>query len=259
MEDGLFLGKGQGYMGLKYHMEDALIENDLDTEIATSNPHIAIFARKYYSDLQKLDDTKKYDFCFIGSIQSAPKVREWVITFAKENFTEKSIFINTDNDPDWKLLGSFDYSHLALGFSPKATNDTQSRDAQYRIISENRFYFETMRKSLYVLCPAGDSAWSFRFYETLMCKSIPVVITWHNTYRTKEESNLQYIYVNLNHTEAARKNEYHVLPRTSSENLTDKYKLISTVLPRTIPNYNDCVSHNTKVFKTFHMYNKSYE
>jgi hypothetical protein len=259
MEDGLFLGKCQGYMGLKYHMQDALIENDLDTEIATSNPHIAIFARKYYSDLQKLDDTKKYDFCFIGSIQSAPKVREWVITFAKENFTEKSIFINTDNDPDWKLLGSFDYSHLALGFSPKATNDTQSRDAQYRIISENRFYFETMRKSLYVLCPAGDSAWSFRFYETLMCKSIPVVITWHNTYRTKEESNLQYIYVNLNHTEAARKNEYHVLPRKSSENLTDKYKLISTTLPRTIPNYNDCVSHNTKVFKTFHMYNKSYE
>jgi hypothetical protein len=259
MEDGLFLGKCQGYMGLKYHMEDALIENDLDTEIATSNPHIAIFARKYYSDLQKLDDTKKYDFCFIGSIQSAPEVRKWVITFAKENFTEKSIFINTDNDPDWKLLGSFDYSHLALGFSPKATNDTQSRDAQYRIISENRFYFETMRKSLYVLCPAGDSAWSFRFYETLMCKSIPIVITWHNTYRTKEESNLKYIYVNLNHTEAARNNEYHILPRKSSENLTDKYKLISTVLPRTIPNYNDCVSHNTKVFKTFHMYNKSYE
>lgn len=259
MEDGLFLGMCQGYMGLKYHMEDALIENDLDTEIATSNPHIAIFARKYYSDLQKLDYAKKYDFCFIGSIQSAYNVREWVITFAKENFTEKSIFINTDNNPDWKSLGSFDYSHLALGFSPKATNDTQSRDTQYRIISENRFYFETMRKSLYVLCPAGDSAWSFRFYETLMCNSIPVVITWHNTYRTKEESKLQYIYVNLNPTEAARKNEYHILPRNSSENLIDEYKLISTVLPRTFPNYNDCVSHNTKVFKTFHMYNKSYD
>ena len=259
MEDGLFLGRCQGYMGLKYHMEDALIENDLDTEITTSNPQVAIFSRKYYSDIQKLDDVKKYDFCFIGSISSSQANRQWVITFAKENFTEKSIFINTDNDPEWKSLGSFDYSHLKLGFVPKSQKDTQSRAAQYRVICENRFYFETMRKSLYVLCPAGDSAWSFRFYETLMCKSIPVVFSWHNTYRTKEESKLQYIYVNLNHTEVARKNEYHILPRKSSENLTEKYKLISTVLPRTIPQYNECVSHNTKVFKTFHMYNKSCE
>ena len=251
MEDELCLGVCQGYMGLKYHMEDALIENDLDTELATSNPSVAIFARKYYSDIQKLDHVKKYDFCFIGSIKSAPSAREWVVIFAKENFTEKSIFINTDNDPDWISLGSFDYSHLQIGFAPKMTNDTQSRNAQYRIIPENRFYFETMRKSLYVLCPAGDSAWSFRFYETLMCKSVPIVFTWHNTYRTKEESKLQYVYVNLNHTEVARKNEYHISARTPE----NKYELLSTVRPRKKIQYDECILRNTKIFRTFHMYN----
>ena len=108
-----------------------------------------------------------------------------------------------------------------------------------------------MRKSLYVLCPAGDSAWSFRFYETLMCKSVPIVFTWHNTYRTKEESKLQYVYVNLNHTEVARKNEYHISARTPE----NKYELLSTVRPRKKIQYDECILRNTKIFRTFHMYN----
>lgn len=255
MEDGLFLGRCQGYMGLKYHMEDALTENDLDTEIATNNPPVAIFARKYYNDIQKLDHVKKYDFCFIGSVGSSPKNREWAIVFAKGNFTDNSIFINTDDDINWKSLGPFDYSHLKRGYSPKSQEDTQSRSTQYRVIDENQFYFETMCQSLYVLCPAGDSEWSFRFYEALMCKSIPIVISWHNTYRTKEESKLQYMYVNLNYAEVARNNEYYILTTKSSENLTDKYKLISTVKPSKTIQYDECILNNTKIFRTFHMYN----
>ena len=251
MEDGLFLGKCQGYMGLKYHMEDALIEAVLDTEYATPNPPTAIFSHKYYNDIQKLDKTKKYDFCFIGSIKSAPIVREWILIFVKENFTENSIFINTDNVADWKSLGSFDYSHSRVGFSPKSQTDTQSRSTQYRIVDENMFYFETMCQSLYTLCPGGDSTWSFRFYETLMCKSMPIVNTWHNTYRTKEESKIKYMYVNLNDKEPARKNEYHISTRTPE----NKYELLSTLRPRRKIKYDECILHNTKIFRTFHMYN----
>ena len=55
-------------------------------------------------------------------------------------------------------------------------------------LEDNLYYFETMCKSKYCLCPAGDAPWSFRFYEVLMCKSIPIVASWHHTYRTKEES-----------------------------------------------------------------------
>lgn len=41
----LDLGWCQGYMALKYHMEEALIEKNLDSSVATSNPPIAIFSK----------------------------------------------------------------------------------------------------------------------------------------------------------------------------------------------------------------------
>jgi hypothetical protein len=52
-----------------------------------------------------------------------------------------------------------------------------------------------MCQSKFVLCPAGDSPWSFRFYEILMCKSTPIVESWHHTYRTTEEATFDYKYV----------------------------------------------------------------
>jgi hypothetical protein len=52
-----------------------------------------------------------------------------------------------------------------------------------------------MTQSKFVLCPQGDNPWSFRFYEVLMCKSIPIVESHHDTYRTIEESALPYNYV----------------------------------------------------------------
>ena len=36
-------------------------------------------------------------------------------------------------------------------------------------------YYEIMSKSKFTLCPAGDCPWSMRFYEALLCKSIPIV------------------------------------------------------------------------------------
>ena len=42
----------QGYMGLKYHMEKALIEKNRDPNNAVSNPKYAIFSHKYYETKQ---------------------------------------------------------------------------------------------------------------------------------------------------------------------------------------------------------------
>jgi len=193
--NNLHLGWCQGYMALQYHMEEALQEKGLDPKEASARPPIALFSKKYYNDMNELNHNKIYDFCFIGSIKSAPRERQWVIDFAKKYFTLNSIFINTDHDPDWKLLGEFDQSHKILGFCPKQCQDSQSKKTQYRIVKENMDYFERMCQSRFVLCPAGDAPWSFRFYEVLMCKSIPIVASWHHTYRTREEANIKYRYV----------------------------------------------------------------
>jgi hypothetical protein len=197
LEPELDLGWFQGYMGLKYHMEEALLEKKLSTDNVDLSPKIAIFSKKYYNDIQQVNknNDKQYDYCFIGSIQSNSVKRQWVIDFAKKYFTSNSIFINTDNDPNWISLGTFDYSNMNIGFCPKNEPNNQSKEVQYRVVQENLDYFERMCKSKFVLCPAGDSSWSFRFYEVLICKSIPIVESWHHTYRTKEESKIQYKYV----------------------------------------------------------------
>jgi hypothetical protein len=114
MDNNLDLGPldwGQGYNGLKYHMEDALLEGNLNPKHAIWNPPIALFSKKYYNELNELNHEKIHDFCFIGSINSNYTARQWVIDFVKKYFTVNSIFINTDNDPKWELLGTFDYSN----------------------------------------------------------------------------------------------------------------------------------------------------
>lgn len=199
MTKELDLGWSQQYAALGYHMEDAYVENNLDLSNVNSSPPYAIFAKKYCNEIDGLDHNKKYDYCFIGSINSRYEARVWVIDFAKKYFTSNSIFINTDCDSNWNnnwsLLGDFDYSNRKLGYNPKADGDNQSRRVQYRVVQENLFYFGTMCQSKFVLCPKGDSSWSFRFYETLMCKSIPIVESWHDTYRTTEESDINYKYL----------------------------------------------------------------
>jgi hypothetical protein len=46
---------------------------------------------------------------------------------------------------NYELLGSFDLSFKNLGFCQKNSNYTDVKKAQYRIINENLFYFQTMK------------------------------------------------------------------------------------------------------------------
>jgi hypothetical protein len=195
------------YAALKYHMEDAYFEKNMEPDNVSMSPDVAIFSLTYYNDITNITvpfNEKKYDFCFIGSINSSPSRRLWVIEFAKKYFTSNSIFVNTDIDTNWELLGDFDLSDKNLGFAPKYHDNMHSREAQMRKISENEFYFKTMCNSKFILCPAGDAPWSFRFYETLMCRSLPIVETKHHTFRTDLESGFGYRYLLFNNIDKIR-------------------------------------------------------
>jgi hypothetical protein len=185
------------YEGIKYHMEDALKEAGKPVSSAINNPDIALFSREYYNQIQKLNHDKIYDYVFIGSFRNTSvENREWILDFAKKNFTKNSVFINTTGGELWNKLGPWDLTGTMKAVCPaKDYKDNQSKEAQYRIIDENRYYFETMCQSKFCLCPQGDSPWSFRFYEVLMCKSIPIVQCWTHTFRTETESTFGYRYL----------------------------------------------------------------
>jgi hypothetical protein len=224
----LQLGWCQGYMGFKYHMEDAYAEKNMSTEECSSCPPYAIFSRKYYEELNSIDHTKKYDFCFIGAIDKQRyKLRKWIIWFVQRYFTSESIFINTSNNDDWESLGEYDLTGSDLALSNTNVLIGDSREAQFRVIKENMFYFKTMCQSRFILCPAGDSEWSFRFYETLMCKGIPVVSSWHETYRTKEESEIGYQYVLADNFKAGSNNIDDVYIIHKNTELFEKYHLLN--------------------------------
>ena len=98
---------------------------------------------------------------------------------------------------------------------------------QFRIVKENLFYFETLCQSKFVLCPAGDSPWSFRFYEVLMCESMPIVKYDDHTWRMENEKEINYKYI-------------------LSDNIMSYEKLL----------YNKDIQENVEKFKSFHLIHK---
>lgn len=150
----------------------------------------ALYPRRFYKNINTCFD-KEYDFIFIGGLmRSSTKVwgfREWIIEFIKKNFNSKSYLQFTDafTLENHKPFGDYDFSLSRSGFIPR------NEKFQNRGFFDKNF-FSNMQKSKFCLCPGGDCQWSMRFYEALMCKCIPIVQTKSETFRSIEESRLDY-------------------------------------------------------------------
>ena len=44
------------------------------------------------------------------------------------------------------------------------------------------FYFRTLSKSNYALCPSGDFVWTYRFFEACLCGAFPIIEEYHPLY-----------------------------------------------------------------------------
>lgn len=152
----------------------------------------ALYPKRFYKTIAEFDGGKTIDFCFIGGFKTDRKTennRSWILEFIKNNFTSMSYLQFTDKNTHHNHInmGCFDYTLKVSGFVPKE-HPVEERNK----LDEN--YFKQMRKSKFTLCPAGDKFWSMRFYEALMCRSIPIVDSVNETFRSIEESKLDYKY-----------------------------------------------------------------
>ena len=155
-------------------------------------PSFALYPKRFYKTIAGFDCTKTVDYCFIGGFNIDKKTednRKWILGFIANNFTESSYLQFTDKNTkkDYVVKGYFDHTLKKTGFVPKE-HPVEVRN----MFDEN--YFKMMTKSKFTLCPAGDKIWSMRFYEALMCRSIPVVESVNETFRSREESKLDYKY-----------------------------------------------------------------
>ena len=181
---GLYI---ESYKEVNIDKKEARVAQSRSVAYLTS---YAIYPKRFYKNINN-SQNKIYDFIFIGGLLTDNATylnRKWILTFIKENFNNNSYLQFTDKETKKQhtKLGNYDYSHKT-GFVPK---EVQVKDRNFFDIE----YFNNLSKSKFCLCPAGDSIYSMRFYEALMCKCIPIVKTFEETFRSKEESKLDYKY-----------------------------------------------------------------
>ena len=98
-----------------------------------------IFPKYMIDTISELDKTKTLDYYFKGLITHK---RSSINSFKSDN----SIIINS----------------------------TYGRDSEKKY-NLDIDYYTNMSKSKFTLCPTGDCPWSYRFFEAIMCFSIPIL------------------------------------------------------------------------------------
>lgn len=136
----------------------------------------------WVEEVQAMSHAKRHNYNFQGSYMFSLvhqqlgdpnpqyRARNWLLDFARENFTEADLLKISDITPGYQRMGPYDKSVVG-GY-----------DAHHPDASDPGFYakfdagyFEVMTQSNFTLCPGGDRPWSMRFYEAIMAGSIPVI------------------------------------------------------------------------------------
>ena len=188
---------------LKNWYKMAYYEKNID--IKDINLDYAIFPKKWYMNVN-CNQRKKFDFIFIGTLKIDNKTfinRKWIIPFIKKKFTKNSYLQFTDKKTkkNHKEMGRFDKTLKINGFVPREVSLN-------KINYFDKNYYNKLSQSLFCLCPAGESMYSMRFYEAIMCKSIPIVSSVDETFRSKAESKLDYKYYLKNSNNFIYKKEW---------------------------------------------------
>ena len=151
-------------------------------------PARLLFPRSYVERVEAMPSTKEYDYSFLGTLYRPEtyEYRKWILDFARERFTDRSYLLLSEDHPSHERLGSFDHTgDRSNVFVPKEVPLLER--AQF-----NPAYFEVLKRSEFALCPAGDQPWSMRFFEAVMCRSIPVVSDARHSGRNKLERSIGY-------------------------------------------------------------------
>lgn len=167
------------------YFEEGLQCPSLDERVA---PIKLLYPRSFVDRISAMDRTKTHDYCFIGGLyrpETFPH-RRWILEFARRRFSDRSYFLLTDGREQHDALGDFDYTH--------AVDDI--RVPKMMAPAERAFfhdhYFKVMSASEFTVCPAGDAPWSMRFFEAIMCRSIPIVSDLSHTGRNELERSIGY-------------------------------------------------------------------
>jgi hypothetical protein len=165
--------------------EEGLVCPDIDERV---QPIALLYPRSYVDAVARLPHEKLHDYCFIGGLYRPETYenRAWIVDFARQRFTDRSYFLLTDDAPDHVSLGSFDHTNVEGDvFVPK---EAAPKDRAFF----HEHFFRVLCASEFTLCPAGDAPWSMRFFEAILCRSIPIVSDLAHAGRNDFERSIGY-------------------------------------------------------------------
>ena len=123
------------------------------------------------------NEDRAYRYTFAGLMT---KARKAVITgWVKRNTTAKRArlnnadsFINRVKKKLYHTLNIDDSVYRHLG---DLTIWSSTRGRKYPKKAWDDEYYKFLANSEFVLCPSGNSVWSYRFFESILCGAIPIV------------------------------------------------------------------------------------
>lgn len=157
-------------------------------------PGVHVYPRSLARWAGSLPGDKVHDYGFLGSLfgDDVRDRRRWVLDFARAHFTPSSLLVATDAPDDYEPLGPFDRTREA------AAEHFRPRDVEGPgRLHVDEGYFRAPRRCRFTLCPAGDCPWSMRFFEAVMCGSLPIVERHRHTGRNVLERRIGYRYLVL--------------------------------------------------------------
>jgi hypothetical protein len=157
-------------------------------------PLVLLYPRSYVERVASMNHTKTIRMNFVGAVfnEEVADHRRWVVDLAASQFGDDDYFCATDltEEYGYSRLGTFDKTIENLRSDDRRFVPTKADPADRTVFDD--VYFETLSQSMFTLCPRGDLPWSMRFFEAIMCGSIPIVEDELHTGRNALERTIGY-------------------------------------------------------------------
>lgn len=161
--------------------EEEALGKDM-SKISLFGRSVPKYPRSWVNKIMNLPATKNFRYMFSGGLYRKKHFRLWLEPWVKKHFGNEDYFRVTDaNNKSYHSLGAFDHSTTSKGFLPA--------DCGSDCMRFDESYWATMKQSKFILAPGGDRPFSYRFSESFLTGSIPIINSietdWSGVYDKK--------------------------------------------------------------------------
>jgi len=191
-------GRIQTAVWLLAAKEDNLLGDDMgQSKISEFGRAIPKVPRSWVNNILALNHSKIHKYMFSGSFAKLNVHRKWLPGFVKSHFGPGDYFRATDalmkgnkfnHGKKYATLGEFDYSLVDQhGYNPKGEfpHHWNPEKSDYEAPFD-KTYWTKMAESQFVVAPGGDAPYSFRFYESFLAGSIPIIHDYENDWKAQQ-------------------------------------------------------------------------